>query len=124
MMPVTKKSVTEPRVTVAVHARAENDARTLEHINASLEAAQKDLAAIGGSLGIGMRDLGRDVNKLLRDARRDLLKMRRALLRDVERLQRDLTAAATAKPPASRRATTGATKLARPASRRPVATAH
>jgi len=121
MMPVTKKSVTEPRVTVAAHARAENDARTLEHINASLEAAQKDLAAIGGSLGIGMRDLGRDVNKLLRDARRDLLKMRRALLRDVERLQRDLTAAATAKPPASRRAPGAAPK---PASRRPVATAH
>lgn len=124
MMPVTKKSVTKPRATVAAHERAENDARELEHINASLEAAQKDLAAIGGSLGVGMRDLGRDVNKLLRDARRDLLKMRRALQRDVERLQRDLTAAATAKPPAPRRARTAATRPERPATRRPVANAH
>jgi hypothetical protein len=124
MMPVTKKSAAEPRATVAAHARAENDARRLEHINASLEAAQKDLAAIGGSLGIGMRDLRRDLNRLLRDARRDLLKMRRALLHDVDRLQRDLTAAATAKPPASRRAPTAASRSTRPASRRPVATAH
>ncbi len=118
-MPATKKPATQPRVTAA--ARAQEDARRLDHINASLEAAQKDLAAIGGSLGTGVRDLQRDVSKLLRDARRDLLKMRRAVLRDVERLQRDLTAAATAKPPAAGRARTA---TSRPASRPPVATAH
>jgi hypothetical protein len=124
MMPVTKKPATEPRATVAARDWAENDARRLEHINASLEAAQKDLVAIGGSVGVGLRDLGRDVNKLLRDARRDLLKTRRALQRDVERLQRDLTAAATAKPPAPRRARTAASRPTKPAMRRPIATAH
>jgi hypothetical protein len=121
MMPATKKPATRPRATAAAHARAENDARRLEHVNASLEAAQKDLTAIGGSLGTGMRDLRRDVHKLFRDARRDVLKMRRALQRDFDRLQRNLTAAATAKPPASRRAPRTAS---RPARRRPAATVH
>jgi len=118
-MPATKKP-TQSRATAVARARAEDDARRLEHINASLEAAQKDLAAIGGSLGTGMLDLRRDVGKLLRDARRDLHKMRRAVQRDLERLQRDLTAAATAKPPAHPSPTAAREK----ASRRPVATAH
>ena len=120
-MPATKKPATQSRVTAAVRAQAEDDARRLEHISASLEAAQKDLAAIGGSLGTGVRDLRRDVNRLLRDARRDLVKMRRAVQRDLERLQRDLTSAATAKRPTSRRAPTTAS---RPASRRPAASVH
>jgi hypothetical protein len=120
-MPATKKPATRPRATAAARARAEDDARRLEHINASLEMAQKDLEAIGGSVGAGVRDLRRDVSRLLRDARRDLLKMRRAVQRGLERLQRDLTAAATAKPPASRRAPTAAR---RPASHKPVASAH
>jgi len=119
-MPATKKkSPNQLRATAAAHA--EDDARRIDHINASLEAAQKDLAAIGGSLGTGVNDLRRDVSKLLRDARRDLLKMRRALMRDVDRLQRDLTAAATAKPPAARRARPAAGK---PPSHRPVASVH
>ena len=101
-MPATKKPATQRRVTAAAHARAEDDARKLEYINASLEAAQKDLAAIGGSVGTGVRDLRRDVNRLLRDARRDLLKMRRAVQRDLERLQKDLSSAPTAKPTGAR----------------------
>jgi hypothetical protein len=121
MMPAAKKSVTRSGATAPTRSSAEDDVRRLDRINASLEVAQKDLAAIGGSVGTGMRDLRRDVNKLLRDARRDLLKMRRALQRDVTRLQRDLTAAATAKPAASR--PTHATTR-RPAGRRPVASAH
>jgi hypothetical protein len=120
-MPVTKKLATPRGVTADTRARAEEDARRLDHVSASLEAAQRDLAAIGGSLGTGVRDLRRDVNRLLRDASRDLLKMSRAMQRDLERLQRDLSAAASPKPLASRRATTEATK---PRVRRRVATAH
>jgi hypothetical protein len=129
-MPATKKPAAQPRATEAARSRAEDDARRLERVSASLEVAQKDLAAIGGSLGTGVRDLRRDVNRLLRDARRDLIKMRRAVQRDLERLQRDLTAAATAKPPASRPAHTVARRPGTPArparsvSRRPVASAH
>jgi ABC-type transporter Mla subunit MlaD len=124
-MPASKTTTDGSGVAASVRARAEDDARRLDHISASLEAAQKDLAAIGGSLGTGVRDLRRDVNRLLRDARRDLLKMRRAVQRDMEHLQRDLTTAATAKPPASRRPThTVPKRPARPTSRRPVATAH
>jgi len=109
-MPATRKPASKPRATPTARARAEEDARRLDHVSASLEAAQKDLAAIGGSLGTGVRDLSRDVDRLLRDARRDLVKMRRAVQRDLERLQRDLTTAATAKPPAPRRAPIKPTK--------------
>jgi len=117
-MPATKKPAPHPRATPAARAQAEEDARRLDHVSASLDAAQRDLAAIGGSLGTGVRDLRRDVNRLLRDARRDLIKMRRAVQGDLERLQRDLTAAATAKPPVSRRVRAPVTK---PTHRQPVA---
>jgi hypothetical protein len=99
-MPATNKPAPRPRATAAAQARGEDNVRRLEHVTQSLEAAQKDLSAIGGSLGTGVRDLRRDVNRLLRDARRDLLKMRRAVQRDLDQLQSDLAAAATAKPPA------------------------
>ena len=112
-MPATKKPVPRSRPTAAARARAEDDVRRLEHVTKSLEAAQKDLTSIGGSLGTGVRDLRRDVNRLLRDARRDLMKMRRAVQRDLDRLQKDLTTAATAKPPAPRRATAGTTRTTR-----------
>jgi hypothetical protein len=112
-MPATKKPAPHPRATAAAQARAEDNARRLERVTQSLEAAQKDLSAIGGSLGTGVRDLRRDVNRLLRDARRDLLKMRRAVQRDLDRLQSDLAAAATAKPPARRRAATKTTRTTR-----------
>lgn len=85
--------------------RAEDGARRLDNISASLEAAQADLRSIRGSVGTGARDLSRDVNKLLKDARKDLRKMRKAVQRDLDRLQRDLGAAAgPSKPAAKRRA--------------------
>jgi hypothetical protein len=120
-MPATKKPAARPRATAAARARAEDDARRLEHIAESLEAAQTDLSAIGGSVGTGVRDLRRDVTKMLRDARRDLLKMRRAIQRDLDRLQKDLSAAATAKPARARRA---ATTPSRTAQRRTAASSH
>jgi Sec-independent protein translocase protein TatA len=97
--------VQRARPTPVARERVELDARTLERVTKSLEAAQKDLASIGGSVGTGVRDLRRDVTKLLRDARRDIGKMSRAIQRDLDRLQRNLTAAATAKPVRSRRTT-------------------
>ena len=121
-MPTTKKPAPRPRATEAVRARAEDDARRLEHIAESLELAQEDLASIGGSVGTGVRDLRRDVNRLLRDAGRDLVKMRRSVQRDLDRLQKDLTTAATAKPPAPRRART--TTTAQTAKRREPARSH
>ena len=105
-MPATTKPAARPRATAATRARAEEDGRRLEHVAQSLEAAQADLASIGGSLGTGVRDLRSDVNRLLRDARRDVLKMRRAVQRDLDRLQKDLTSAGTGKPPARRPAAT------------------
>jgi hypothetical protein len=112
-MPATKKPAPRPRATAAARDRAENSARRLEHITESLEAAQKGLASIGGSLETGVRDLRRDVQKLLRDARPDLLKMRCAVQRVVDRLQKDLATAATAKPPAARRAASATTRTAK-----------
>jgi hypothetical protein len=96
-MPATQ-SPARSRSKSALSARAQDDANRLDRINESLEAAQKDLASIGGSVGTGMRDLRRDATRLLRDARRDLLKMRRSLQHDLDRLQRDLTSATTGKP--------------------------
>jgi Ala-tRNA(Pro) deacylase len=120
-MPATKKPAARPRATAAARTRAEDNERRLDHVMQSLEAAQKDLASIGGSLGTGASDLRRDVNKLLRDARRDVLKMRRAVQRDLVRLQKDLSAAATAKPAAARRP---AATTARTAKRRTTASKH
>jgi hypothetical protein len=94
-MTTTRKPTRRPATTAATRARREDDARRLDRLTKSLEAAQEDLSAIGGSVGTGVRDLRRDVAKLLRDARRDLIKMRRAVQRDLDRLQRDLTSAAS-----------------------------
>jgi len=105
-VPATKKPVARARATTAAKTRVEDDDRRLEHAMQSLESAQKDLASIGGSLGTGVRDLRRDVNRMLRDAQRDVRKMRRSLQRDLVRLQKDLTSAATPKPAPARRATT------------------
>jgi Ala-tRNA(Pro) deacylase len=93
-MSASTKSGSDGHETPAAPAGAEDDVRRPDHITASLEAVQKDLAAIGASLGAGARDLGRDVTALLRDARRDLMKMRRAVERDLGRLQNDLTSVA------------------------------
>jgi hypothetical protein len=69
----------------------------------------------------GVRDLRRDVSRLLRDARRDLVKMRRAVQRDLDRLQKDMSAAAKARPSRARRA---ATTPSRTAQRRTAASSH
>ena len=84
-MPNTQKPAVGARATRAAHARAEDDARRIEHLQRSIEAIQKDLASIGGSLGTGARDLRRDAIRLLRSARRDLVKMHKAVQRDLDR---------------------------------------
>ena len=90
-MPATEiQPATNTQAMEAAKARTENDARIIVHVSQALDAAQEDLASIGGSLGAGARDLGKDVQRLLHDARRDLKKMRKALQRDIERLQKDL----------------------------------
>lgn len=112
-MPATKKPAATPRTSAAAKSLAEDNDRRLEQAIQSLEAAQKDLAAIGGSLGTGVRDLRRNLLRLLRDARRDTLKLRRAVQRDLSRLQKDLSAAATAKPASTRRQVAKATRTPR-----------
>jgi hypothetical protein len=101
-MPQAKRTKQPPRPAVVAHARAEDDAQRLDRVTQTLEVAQKDLASIGGSVGTGVRDLRRDVTKLLRDARRDLAKMRRAIQRDLDRLQKDVASAASSKAGAQR----------------------
>lgn len=113
-MPATKK----PARPASATASKEADVRRIDHITKSLDAAQKDLAAMGGSLETGVRDLQRDVTKMLRNARRDIVKLRRALQRDLGRLQTDLVAAA--RPAAPRRATA----TARESRRHTAAAAH
>jgi DNA repair exonuclease SbcCD ATPase subunit len=91
-MPATKtKPTVRTRATEAAKAKTEDDSRVIERVAQALEAAQEDLASIGGSLGTGARDLRKDVQRMLRDSRRDLKKMSKALQRDLERLQKDLT---------------------------------
>lgn len=120
-MPAARKPATRPGSTEAKHSEATEDARRLDQIAQSLEAAQKDLTAIGGSVGVGVRDLKRDVNRLLRNAQRDLAKMSKAVQRDLNKLQKDL-ASTTAKPAArgtAKPAARGAAKTAaRPATPR------
>jgi ABC-type transporter Mla subunit MlaD len=120
-MSTTRTPNPQSHETAAARESAERDVRRLEHVSQSLEAAQKDLAQIGGTLGKGVRDLRRDVDRLLRDARRDLVKMSRAVQRDLDRLQKDLTTAAMAKPPAARHVPAA---TARTEKRRASASAH
>lgn len=95
-MAATQKAAPRPRATAAARVRGQDDARKIDQIMKSVEAAQKDLGSIGGSVGTGVRDLRRDASKMLRDTRRDLAKMRRAIQRDLDRIQKDLSAAAAA----------------------------
>jgi hypothetical protein len=91
-MPATKtKPTVTTRATESAKAKTEDDARVIERVAQALEAAQEDLSSIGGSLGAGVRDLRKDVQRMLRDSRRDLKKMSKALQRDLEQLQKDLT---------------------------------
>ncbi len=113
-MSATRTPTRRARPTPTTRERAEADVQRLEQIQQMLDVAQRDLASIGGNVGTGVRDLRRDVTKLLRDARRDVTKMSRAIRRDLERFQRDLTAAAAGKP---------ARPARRPATKRPARTA-
>jgi ABC-type transporter Mla subunit MlaD len=95
-MPATKtktKTNAVTRATESAKAKTQDDARMIDHVSQALEAAQEDLASIGGSLGTGAGDLRKDVQRMLRDAWRDLKKMSKSLQRDLEQLQKDLTKA-------------------------------
>jgi hypothetical protein len=105
-----------PRTRPTARAQAEDSVKRLERVTKALESAQKDVASIRGSLGTGVRDLRRDVTKMLKDARRDLAKMRRAIQRDLEKLQRDLDEATSPRPvPARKKVGTGRTPRRREA---------
>jgi hypothetical protein len=107
-MPAAKKSPAKasarPRAAATVLAHIERDDRAIGRLLKTLDAAQKDLAAIGGSLGTGASDVRKDVARLLRDARRDVTKMSKAVQRELERLQRDLRPASKPKKPSPARA--------------------
>jgi len=118
-MPAVKKTAQRPSAAAA--ARARDDDHRLERVMRSLESAQKDLAAIGGSVGAGAGDLRRDVKRLVRDASRDVGRMRRAVQRDLARLQKDLAKAgesgsrarSAAKPKPKAKAATGRSRAAK-----------
>ena len=101
-MPTPKKPPTRPSArpdaVKTAHVRATKNDRAIRRVAKSLEAAQKDLAAIGSSLGTGAGDVRKDVAKLISDARRDVAKMGTAVRRDLERLQKDVSGASKAKP--------------------------
>ena len=98
-MPPTRKAKARPSTRSRAGARASSTThdKTIARITKSLETAQKDLAAIGGTLAAGTSDMGKDVAKLLKDASRDVTKMGKAVRRDVERLQKDVTVPAKPK---------------------------
>jgi len=92
-MPATRKAPAKParsQSSKVAHDRAARADRAVDRVAKSLEAAQKDLAAIGDSLGTGANELRKDVAKLLRDASRDVAKMSKAVRQDLTRLQKDL----------------------------------
>jgi hypothetical protein len=114
-MPSTKKAPGRSPIrptatntaTKTASAHLEQSDRAIGRIGESLAAAQKDLTAIGDSLGSGAGDLRRDVTKLLRDARRDVTKMSKLVRRDLAHLQKDIGAVSGARP---RRARPGSTR--------------
>jgi hypothetical protein len=77
--------------------------RAISRIKGQLEAIQKELPAIRGSVGTGGRDIRKDVSKMLREVRRDVEKMNKAVRRDLERLQKDLASTTKARPSGARR---------------------
>jgi hypothetical protein len=94
-----------PRATKDVRVRHQQNSRAVDRLAKSLEAAQKDLSALGGTMSSGADDLRKDLSKLLRDARRDVGKLGNAVKRDLQRIQKDLTSAAPKPAPRSRAAT-------------------
>jgi hypothetical protein len=93
-----RKTSAAPRSVKSAHARVAKDDHTIRRVSKSLDAAHKDLTAIGTNLGAGAGDLRKDVVKLLRDARRDVARMGAIVRRDLERLQKDVRAASTVRP--------------------------
>lgn len=114
-MPATGRRASRPRATEATRARYEEGGRAIDRLAKSLEAAQKDLSGLRGSIGTGAEDLRKDLSRLLRDARRDVGKMSKAVRRDLERVQKDLASAAGST--RVRRGTSAATKTSRSRSR-------
>ena len=96
--PSARASSGRPRARATALSRIQQNDRVIARVKRALEASQKDLSAIRGSVSAGGRDLRKDVTKLLRDARRDVEKMNTAVRRDLERLQKDLSAATKAQP--------------------------
>jgi hypothetical protein len=96
--PSARASSGRPRAGATALSRIQQNDRVIARVKRALEATQKDLSGIRGSVSAGGRDLRKDVTKLLRDARRDVEKMNTAVRRDLERLQKDLSAATKAQP--------------------------
>jgi hypothetical protein len=104
-------------------SRKSTAAASLDRLNASLEAAQKALTDLGGTLGRGGRDVLKDVQKLVRDARRDTLRLNKSLLADLNQLQKTVTGrggkprasqkSRTTRKTATRKAASGRTASAR-----------
>jgi len=85
------KAVRKKATPARTSSRKSTAAASLDRLNASLEAAQKALADLGGTLGRGGRDLLKDVQKLVRDARRDTARLNKTLLADLGQLQKTVT---------------------------------
>jgi len=96
--PSARPSPGQTRARSTALSRSQHNDRVIARVKKALEATQKDLGAIRGSVSAGGRDLRRDVSKLLRDARRDVEKMNTAVRRDLDRLQRDVAAATKMQP--------------------------
>jgi hypothetical protein len=79
-----------------------NSHRTIGSLAKSLEAAQRELSGLGGSMGEGGNDLRKDIERLLRDASRGLGKLSTSVRREAERLQKARPGARGAKPKAKR----------------------
>ena len=80
-MPSTQKSkarpAARPRATAAARARYAKNDRAIGRLTKSLDTAQKDLAAIGGSVSTGAGDLRKDVTKMGNTLRRDLERLQK-----------------------------------------------
>lgn len=99
----------------AARARCEQNSHAVARIKEALEATQREMTAMRGSLEVGGKDLRKEVAKRLRDARRDVEKMNTTVRRDLQRLQKDISGAAKAKPsrPARKKAPRGRARPAR-----------
>lgn len=98
---------TTTRRPAAAAKRAHKDVDGLDRIGESLESVQKSLGAMRGHMRTGAEDIGKDVDRMVKDARRDLTKLARALRRDVDDLQ--VAVSGEKKPAPRRRAATGKT---------------